>query len=458
MRQWMMVLALGAACCHAETVGFRGDGSGRFEDASVVTSWQQGAGTNILWQTKLPDWGNASPVPVQDVVFVCAEPFRLLCLDAGDGHIRWAATNDYAQLLSPSQRDTLKREHAISGKLNKLAGKAHGITDKLRKQIGNISDREKLTTRVTEAIDALTALTDAWAPTPLASKYTNPRKHGGTGYSSPTPVSDGKHVWAVFGNGVTACYTLEGKRVWIRLIERPSKNYGHSASPRLADGLLIVPINAVHALDPQTGEEQWATKSKPRFGTPVVTRIANTTVLVTPNGEILRVSDGENLAGGMKALSYNAPVVANGIAVFFNERQAAAYRLPQTLEGDVKPEELWKASVPRERMYASPVVHDGVVYCVGQKGTLVALDLESGDELFKGGVGVKGTCYASLTGAGNLLVLASEKGDVAFVRPGKKLDVTATCELGKLRASLIPDGKRLYARTMDHLFCLGPTD
>ena len=32
--------------------------------------------------------------------------------------------------------------------------------------------------------------------------------------ASPSPVTDGKHVWAFFANGVLGCYTVDGKEVW----------------------------------------------------------------------------------------------------------------------------------------------------------------------------------------------------------------------------------------------------
>ena len=56
------------------------------------------------------------------------------------------------------------------------------------------------------------------------------------GYSSPTPATDGRNVYVLFGTGVAACYDLEGNRKWARVVEKPTHGYGHSASPLLIGG------------------------------------------------------------------------------------------------------------------------------------------------------------------------------------------------------------------------------
>ena len=32
--------------------------------------------------------------------------------------------------------------------------------------------------------------------------------------ASPSPATDGKHVWATMANGITACFSVNGKEVW----------------------------------------------------------------------------------------------------------------------------------------------------------------------------------------------------------------------------------------------------
>ena len=41
-----------------------------------------------------------------------------------------------------------------------------------------------------------------------------PETHGDNGQATPTPVTDGRHVYVLFGTGVAACYDLDGNRQW----------------------------------------------------------------------------------------------------------------------------------------------------------------------------------------------------------------------------------------------------
>ena len=43
------------------------------------------------------------------------------------------------------------------------------------------------------------------------------RKHNNT---SPSPVTDGVHVWVMTGNGVVTCLDMDGKAVWTRDLQK----------------------------------------------------------------------------------------------------------------------------------------------------------------------------------------------------------------------------------------------
>src|SRR5947207_2911677 len=48
---------------------------------------------------------------------------------------------------------------------------------------------------------------------PIASGSKNVRNDEGN-YASPSPCTDGQHVWAFFGTGDLACFTKDGREVW----------------------------------------------------------------------------------------------------------------------------------------------------------------------------------------------------------------------------------------------------
>src|SRR5688500_14585298 len=78
--------------------GWRGNGSRNFPGTQPPLSWSDSQ--NVLWKTALPARSNASPVVAGGRVFVCAEPYTLLCIDAADGRILWERTHDYLDLLT----------------------------------------------------------------------------------------------------------------------------------------------------------------------------------------------------------------------------------------------------------------------------------------------------------------------------------------------------------------------
>src|SRR5436190_644099 len=59
--------------------GWRGDGSGRFPEATPPIEWNGDSGKNILWSTKVGPSKFSSLAVASDNIFVVAEPARLVC-------------------------------------------------------------------------------------------------------------------------------------------------------------------------------------------------------------------------------------------------------------------------------------------------------------------------------------------------------------------------------------------
>ncbi|MCM2374549.1 outer membrane protein assembly factor BamB family protein [Aporhodopirellula aestuarii] len=59
-----------------------------------------------------------------------------------------------------------------------------------------------------------------------------------TDSTTPTPVTDGNHVWFVNAGGYMACHTLDGQRVWGREFEVRTKHSAKQFQPFLHDGNL----------------------------------------------------------------------------------------------------------------------------------------------------------------------------------------------------------------------------
>src|SRR5262245_58429289 len=86
------------------------------------------------------------------------------------------------------------------------------------------------------------------------------------GMAVPTPATDGKLVYALFGTGDLATLDMDGKPVWIRSLAQeygPFRNrWGMGTSPILANNTLYVQVDHwsqsyLLAVDPKTGGNCW---------------------------------------------------------------------------------------------------------------------------------------------------------------------------------------------------------
>ena len=91
-----------------------------------------------------------------------------------------------------------------------------------------------------------------------ADKYT-PETPPDVGFSGFTPSSDGRFIYTWFGDGVAACFDLEGNRRWIRMDHRAMVEHGFSSSPLLIDGKFVVFMRDLMAFDAKSGALLWKT-------------------------------------------------------------------------------------------------------------------------------------------------------------------------------------------------------
>jgi len=431
----------------ASIIGWRADGTGRYPDAQPPIEWAPG--TNIVWATKLANWSNASPVLAGDRLFVCAEPTTLLCVNAADGTIRWARPNTYADAF-PAAAEQIREAQQQTEVLLKEMGEADKEAQALKKKRKEAPEDKELAeqeTAVTAKLDGLKKRLAAFA------QWRVPATHSSNGHSSGTPVTDGKFVYVLFGNGLAASYDLAGNRQWIKLVEKPTAGWGQSSSPVLVAGKLILLINSLQALDARTGDPLWRAPAKQRWGSPVATRIGQLDVVITPGGEVVRVNDGKVLVTGLVALEYNAPIVDAGIVYFIQNGGKAVKLVP---DGDgVRAETLWTTNPKKDRYYASPVLHEGLIYAINQKAEFSVIDAATGVLVHERTLALPGTIYPSLTLAGGHLYVSSETGTTLVLEPGREPKEIARNALGKFRSTPVFDGGRMFLRAFDQLYCVG---
>ncbi len=446
----LCLLMVAAATDAGEVVGWRTDWTGRYPDAEPPLQWSDTE--HVVWKTPMPGPGNASPVLVGDRILVCSEPTTLLCVRAGDGKILWERTNTYLDALPAERAERVRRLmdkvriDETTRKLRDLENRHSRARSKLRRH----PDDAALKKEKAELEEQIAAVEKRLEP---VADFVMPECRSTNGYASPTPVSDGEHVWVLFGTGVAGCYDLEGNRRWVRLVERPTHQYGHSASPLLAGDKLILHVRSVFAMEKRTGKTLWRSDAKSAWGTSLAAEVGGERAVITPNGDVFRATDGERIARLRARLAYNQPLVEEGV-VYFIEHGGKAFRLPKA-PGE-EPVELWQTQPRKDRYYASPVLHDGLLYAVTQHGHLSAIDAATGEGAYEEKLDLgRHQCYPSLTLAGGSLYVSGSDGITVVFRPGRTFEPVARNTLEPFRTSPVFRGKRMFVRGLKHLYCIG---
>ena len=434
-----------------DVVGWRGDGTGSFPSASPPLHWA--ANSNVVWKTKLPKWSNASPILVGDRLFVCAEPASLICLAAADGRILWQADHTYADLLPADQREQArekeKRAVDLSGKVEKLDRQIKAK----EKQLTNVAENARAPLQQ-ELEQARKELEPLRAESGALAACLPPPTHPINGFATPTPASDGRWVYALFGNGVAAGYDLEGHCRWSRLIHRPAQGWGHSTSPLLVSDKLIVQIEQrLTALDCATGSNLWEAAVDHHWGSPVRARVGDADVVVTAGGDFVKVSDGAVLARRLSKLDYCTPLVEGSVA-YFVENGGKAIQLPAAMGEKFEAKALWETKPENDRYYASPILCEGRLWGIMQKSVLSLIDSTSGVVVASSPLNLGGTVYPSITRAGAYVYVSSDNGRTVVFKAGRQLDAVATNSLEGFRTCPLFIGPRMYVRGLEHLYCI----
>lgn len=438
-----IILIMAAISTASLAAGWRADGSGSFPTAKAPTKWS--AEENVIWKTKLPQWSNASPVIEGDRIFLCADPATILCLSKTDGSIIWQAEHSFASFLSKEdQANAAEAQTKIKALTDRV--KALGKDLKPLAKIKDEAERKEKEAPIRKEMDA------AKKELSELEKYAPPKTHAVTGYTSPTPVCDGKNVLVVFGSGVAACHSIDGKKKWARQVGRPTNGWGDSTSPAIAGNKAIIQMTDVLALDIDTGAEIWKVPSKQVFGSLVLAKVGGTDLIVTAEGKVISPEDGKVLADNLHKLAYSAPIVVDDVA-YFIENGGQAFKL--TVGEKFEAKELWKTEPKNDRYYASPVYHDGLLYAVTRNADFSVIDAKDGKVIHAEKLKLGGQCYPSVTFAGGKIFVGAEGGETLIFEPGRKPTEVARNSLEKYRSSPVFEGSRMYVRATDYLYCIG---
>lgn len=312
--------------------------------------------------------------------------------------------------------------------------------------------------------------------------------------ASPSPCTDGEHVWSFMANGALGCYTVGGDEVWkMNVQDRYGKlkiAFGMTSTPVLdGDRLYLQLIHGegnpktreamVVALEKKTGKEIWRhdrpsdaiKECEHSYASPVLYRHDGLEFLLSHGADYViahRLKDGEEIwrCGELnpKGGDYNptlrfvaSPLAVPGKIVIPSAKNGPVFCLKPDLQGDVTDKAeafFWKR--PRNTPdVPSPLIHDGLVYLCRENGVLICMDAETGEELYQQRT-TQDRHRASPVYADGKIYLTARKGIVSVVQAGREFKLLAKNDLGESTSAspAISDG-RIYLRTFDALYAIG---
>jgi outer membrane protein assembly factor BamB len=288
--------------------------------------------------------------------------------------------------------------------------------------------------------------------------------HEKTCMAAPTPVTDGKNVFALFATADVAALDGDGNLLWYRSLTSDypaiANQVGMAASPALSGDTLVIPMETDGAsflagLDKKTGENKWKVE-RPRgvnWVSPALTASSgrpaaiflsssNVTALDPATGKLRWTFPLEG------ALGIPSPVSGDGM-VFVPAQEMVALK---PSKDDETPEVLWKSGKYKTG-YCSPVYFDKRLYVLTNTN-VTCVNALTGEEVWK--QRVEGPFAATPVVADGKIYAVSEKGTTAVIQLGDKPKSLAANKIpDTILATPAISGGAIYLRSDGQLYCIG---
>jgi outer membrane protein assembly factor BamB len=403
--------AIGASLDAADWPQWRGPGGNAVApDETLPIKWT--ATENIAWKAPLAGAGVSTPIVSGDRVFVTSQ--------IGAGVRR---EGNHPRLVQGSDA-TAQGERALAGAAVSDPSKTFFAVEAFAR-----TDGKRLWERRIEAEGTLTPVHD---------------KHN---LATPSPVSDGTHVFAWFGTGQMLALNGDGTIVWQRHLGKEIApfdiQWGHGSSPALYNDLLILlcdhsSASYLLALDKKTGKERWKVdrgKGRSSYSTPLVIEGPFGAEVIVNSSERIDAYDprtGTFLwhTGDANRFPIPSPVFQDGVIYASRGYRSGPYMaIRPGGRGDISATHVaWLVGTGAP--YVSSILYydptparatqreraGGIVYMANDVGVLTAVDAATGERIWQ--ERVDGVFSASpVAGAGHVYFV-SENGDTVVLEAG----------------------------------------
>ena len=429
---------------------------------------------NIAWSARLPGQAISTPIIVGDKIFATAMAKSLCCLDKNNGRLLWMRT---ITLYDVATEEEKKANTAVFEEIAPLAAELRDL-DLSIKPGGtpppNLSSKMGLEGAIWKLMQKV-----------------DPQKYraypsGECADAAPTPTSDGRNVYVTFHPYLNACLDLDGNVKWVSMHAwtppyNGRESHGLYISSLLLDGKLIGQSDCTLALDAATGKPVWQAPAGDylkNYSSALALKIKDEPLVLMPPMNIFRAQDGKQLSSSKDA-DIITPAIAEGRIFRIGGKGLETISLPDSTVEPFNPEvrsvefnvnrfpRWWQVSVS-----ASPLYHEGLVYCMTEDGVLSVVDTETQEVVYQklldldlamvhAGNASRGGACASPALAGKYIYFFGHRGTCVVIEPGRSFRQVARNRIDngagdtEIFASCpVFEGKRLYYRGTSNLYCI----
>jgi len=318
--------------------------------------------------------------------------------------------------------------------------------------------------------------------------------------TTPSPLTDGKHVWFMTGTGVLAAYTLDGSAVWRRNLTEEYGDFalcfGYSSSPLLYEGVLYIPVmqnenpgayglnenrtepldSFLLAIDPKTGKTLWRQvrdtdakdASREAYITPYPLAWNGRKEILIPAGECIT---GHDPATGAElwrwwftppdrqtTTQHNVPtpVAQDGLIFVIRPEQRPLFAIRAGGNGLLDDSILAWTYEDNHCWIASPCLYRERLYVLQeQQKAMVCIEPKTGRIVWQHNLPVNEPFQASPTAADGKIYCMNMGGQVVVLAAGDEYKLLSTADLSErfCRSAIIPAEGKLFIRAGSKLRC-----
>jgi outer membrane protein assembly factor BamB len=311
-------------------------------------------------------------------------------------------------------------------------------------------------------LDAATGK-EAWRDKYEAAAAAEPMgRHPGP-RSSPT-VANGKVLTHGVRGQLSCLDAATGKVLW-RKDEFPGSwpRFFTASSPLVTDSMCIAQLGGEEkggmvAYDLATGEAKWKfTSDGSAYASPILMTVGDTKLIVALTASKIvgvGLADGKLLWEApfpVQRMAYNADTpIVDGQTVIYSGGGRGTKALK--IETGFTAKELW-SNPAIATQFDNPVLKDGKVYGITQKGELFCLDAQTGKTLWTAPLPGAARGFGSVVDAGSVLFALSPDGELVVFEPSdKEFKKLAGYKVGlETYAYPVISGNKIYVKDKDSL-------